>query len=82
MLEAFQSIYNPEVRVAIESYRKRLAQVKVQLIAREGSAKEKLSQYEVLSQHMGEIANEYDELVQEVEKVRAEINKLDSKDNS
>ena len=81
-LEAFQSIYNPEFRVAIESYRNHLAQIKVRLIARERSSKEKLGQYKDLGQNMGEIANRYNKLVQEVEKVKAEINKLDSKDNS
>lgn len=81
-LEAFQSIYDPEVRVAIESYGNHLARVQERLIARERSAKEKLGQYEVLGQNMGEIATGYDKLMQEVENVKAEIKKLNSKDAS
>ncbi|KAL8793581.1 MAG: hypothetical protein Q9195_003844 [Heterodermia aff. obscurata] len=76
-LEALQSIYDPEVRNAIQAYKDHLAQVRARLQARERLAKEKLAQYEKVGRSMGDIANRYVELMQEVENVKAQIQRLD-----
>lgn len=78
-LEALQSIYDPQVKNAIEAYRNHLIQVRARLKARERSAMERLHQYDEVGRSMGEIAHRYVELVQEVENVKAQISRLDDK---
>lgn len=76
-LEALESIYDPEVRNALQTYEDHLAQVRARLKARERLAKEKLVQYEEVGRSMGDIANRYVQLMQEVENVKAQIRRLD-----
>ena len=76
-LEALQSIYDPQVRNALQAYEDHLAQVRARLKARERLAKEKLAQYEEVGRSMGDIANRYVQLMQEIENVKAQIRRLD-----
>ena len=80
-LETLQSIYTPEVKGAIAAYGGHLAQLKARLRARERIANETLGQYDEVGRSMGKIAERYVGLVQEVEDVKAQIRRLDSKTN-
>ena len=76
-LETLQSIYDPDVKNALQAYEGHLAQIRARLKARERSAKGTLAQYEKVGRSMGDIANKYVELTQEVENVKAQIRRLD-----
>ena len=77
-LEALQSIYDPEVKDAIQAYQDHLTKFRKRLKARERDAAEKLGQYDEIGRSMGQIAERYVGLVQEVESVKAQIRRLDN----
>ena len=77
-LEALQSIYAPEVKGAIQNYEDHLARLRMRLKAREREAVETLGQYDEVGRSMGQIAERYVGLVQEVDSVKAQIQRLDS----
>ena len=77
-LETLQSMYGPEVKRAIEAYGNHLVQSRAQLRSRERSAKESLDQYDDVGRSMGQIAERYVGLVQEIEDVKEQIRRLES----
>lgn len=77
-LEALQSIYAPEVKDAIQNYQDHLARLRTRLKAREREPVDRLRQYDEVGRSMGQIAERYVGLVQEVESVQAQLRRLDS----
>ncbi len=72
-LEALQSIYDPEVRAALEAYDEHLDEVRLRLKARERAAQHRLREYEEVGRGMSDIAERHAWLSQEMKNVRAQI---------
>ena len=77
-LEAVQSIYNPEVCSALETYNDHLDQVRRRLKARQRVAEQKLHEYEEVGQGMNHIAERYTWILQELEDMRSQITDLEN----
>ena len=78
-LEALQSIYSPDIQTAIGAYGNHLAHLRVRLKARERLANEKLGQYDEVGRSIGQIAETYVGLMQEIESIKAEVQRLERK---
>lgn len=76
-MEILQSIYTPEVLQAIQSYSTHLESLRAQWTARANAAGQKLGKYEAAGgKDMREIVRRYKELGEEVEALKAHINRL------
>lgn len=76
MLEALQSIYDPQVRAALETYNEHLDEVRLRLKARERAARHRLREYEDVGKGMSDIAERHAWLSQELKNVEAQISSL------
>lgn len=79
-LEALQSIYDPEMCTALETYNEHLDEVRLRLKARQRTAEQKLHEYQAVGQGMSEIAERYAWLLQELDNVKTQIAELEKRD--
>ena len=76
-LDLLQSIYTPDVLKAIQSYNAHLESVRAHWTARANAAGQKLAEYDAAgSRDMREIVRKYTELGEEVEALKAQIQRL------
>lgn len=77
LLETLHTIYDPEVRQAIESYIKHLATVRTRWNERTEAAGRTLAEYEDAGgAQMKEIADRYRYLTDEIEGLKAQVRRL------
>jgi len=76
-LEALQSVYDPDVRAALEAYDEHLHQVRLRLKIRERAAQHRLREYEEVGKGMSDIAERHAWLSQEMENLKAQISSLE-----
>lgn len=77
-LDLLQSIYTPDVLKAIQAYGAHLESVRAHWTARANAAGQTLAEYEAAgSRDMREIVRKYTELREEVEALKAQIQRLE-----
>lgn len=77
-MDLLQSVYTPEVLQAIQSYSAHLESVRAHWTAKEKAAEQKLAEYEAAgTKDMREIGRRYFELGEEVETLKAQLNRLE-----
>lgn len=75
-LEVLSEAYTPEVRTALERYKRHLDDARLRLKQREDQAERQLQEYESSGKGMEELAEKVAELRKEIDSVKADVKRL------